>query len=62
MMERVLRMVVGAQLGALVANHRSSSSAMVVRAPTMGATLAVAASSTSSRWAWVRLPRTVRVA
>jgi hypothetical protein len=62
MIERVLRTVVGARFGALVANHRSSNSATVARAPTAGATFATATRSASSRWARVRLPRTVRVA
>jgi hypothetical protein len=61
-MERVLSTVVGAQFDALVANHRSNSSASVVRAPTAGASLARATRSASSRWALVRLPRMVRVA
>ncbi len=61
MINRVLRTVVGAQFGALMANQRSNNSATVVSAPTTGATFATAASNRSSCWASVRLPRTVRV-
>jgi hypothetical protein len=62
MIERVLRIVVGAQPGALMANQRSRSSAIVVRALTAGATLATATISVKALCASVRLPRTVRVA
>ena len=62
MIERTERTVVGAQFGDAAPNQRSSSSAIEAEAPTVGATFATAANSTSTFPAAARDPCTVRVA